>query len=137
MFHDYYDIIYQDYDYELDALTLEHYRQAFHLNNSSLLEIGCGTGRHTTLLSKYFESIYAIDIDPSMIERAKCRIEEEKIKNVSFSHCSALEIQPTLCDMACAFFNVINYLLEFNDLVLFSTALPAPSYLKGLWFLIL
>jgi ubiquinone/menaquinone biosynthesis C-methylase UbiE len=133
MYHEYYDIIYRDYDYALDTETLEYYRQAFHLNNSSLLEIGCGTGRHTALLSKYFTSIYAIDIDPCMIERAKLRIEQEKITNVSFSNCSALDLDPTPSDMACAFFNVINYILDFNDLILFFDRIARSLLPQGIF----
>lgn len=133
MYHDYYDIIHQDYDYNLDALALDHYRQVYHLKNASLLEIGCGTGRHTALLSKYFQSIYAVDIDPLMIERAQHRIAEEQIANVSFLNDSALELNLTPCDVACAFFNVINYVLSFDDLILFFDRIALSLFPQGIF----
>lgn len=41
------------------------------LNNKSILELGCGTGNWTNVLSKLGKEITAIDSSPSMIEIAK------------------------------------------------------------------
>ncbi len=50
----------------------------------TVLEIGCGQGRGTELIRRYFEpaKLYAIDLDENMIARAKRRVDDD---NVSFS----------------------------------------------------
>jgi SAM-dependent methyltransferase len=116
----YYDIVYQGYDYELDVETLSRFCETGGANFSNLLEIGCGTAKHTALLARKFENVFAIDIDSAMVKKAEQYLSELEIKNVSLFHLSALEL-PTidlpLCSVACAFFNVINYILDFESLV--------------------
>ena len=47
----------------------------------NILEIGCGTGSHTALLSEYFKdsSITAIDVSPGMVDIAKKKINDPRI----------------------------------------------------------
>ena len=52
------------------------------LHFNSILEIGCGTGKNTSFLSRIGISLHAIDFSPGMIEKAK---EKVKAKNVKFS----------------------------------------------------
>jgi len=134
MYHDYYDIIHGDYDYDLDIGVVDDYCKIHNLNYLNLLEVGCGTGKHTALLSKHFKSIFAIDIDPQMIERAKEHILRLGITNVLFFHRSALELQKigiNLCGIACSFFNVINYVLDFDSLVQFFCGIASSLSSSG------
>lgn len=48
----------------------------------SLLDIGCGIGRMTAPLAKYFERAVGVDVSPQMVERARALHEETS--NVSF-----------------------------------------------------
>lgn len=48
----------------------------------STLEIGCGTGKNTPLLSKISDNVHAIDLSPAMVERAK---EKKCLENVTFT----------------------------------------------------
>lgn len=41
------------------------------LNCKSVVEIGCGTGKNTLLLSQIAQTVYAVDFSASMIEKAK------------------------------------------------------------------
>lgn len=52
------------------------------LKFNSILEIGCGTGKNTELLSRIAEKVYAFDFSPEMISKAKEKI---KSKNVLFT----------------------------------------------------
>lgn len=63
----YYDLLYKDKDYDLEA----NYIADILDNAKNILELGCGTGRHASLLVKKGYKIHGIDISKSMIEKAK------------------------------------------------------------------
>ena len=44
------------------------------LRCKSVVEIGCGTGKNTLLLSQIAETVYALDFSESMIEKAKKKV---------------------------------------------------------------
>src|SRR4051812_47398946 len=46
----------------------------------SVLEIGCGTGKNTSLLTQVAESVNAMDFSEAMIERARRRVLSDKVK---------------------------------------------------------
>jgi ubiquinone/menaquinone biosynthesis C-methylase UbiE len=48
----------------------------------SALDIGCGTGEFSRLLSKRFEEVIATDLSPNMIEVAKQR--SRQFSNIDF-----------------------------------------------------
>jgi ubiquinone/menaquinone biosynthesis C-methylase UbiE len=52
------------------------------LHFTSILEIGCGTGKNTSFLALIGESVHAIDFSQGMIEKAKEKVQAE---NVQFS----------------------------------------------------
>jgi ubiquinone/menaquinone biosynthesis C-methylase UbiE len=52
------------------------------LHFTTILEIGCGTGKNTAFLAQIGESIYAVDFSEGMIAKAK---EKVQAKNVQFS----------------------------------------------------
>lgn len=49
------------------------------------LDLGCGTGRLSIILSPFFDKVDAFDISQSMLERAIAKKEKLNIGNVSFS----------------------------------------------------
>ena len=53
--------------------------ERYGVDNNSCLEIGCGAGRITLHLSKYFKSIYAIDVSKEMIDYARKRINNPRV----------------------------------------------------------
>lgn len=55
-----------------------------------VVDVGCGTGRHTFKLAEYFSEIYAYDFSPKMIVQAK---KEKKKRNISNVHFSVADIE--------------------------------------------
>eukprot|EP00127_Corallochytrium_limacisporum_P003344 Clim_evm33s148 gene=Clim_evmTU33s148 len=51
--------------------------------DQTLLEFGCGTGNLCLKLSEQLGHIYGVDISKNMLEKAKVKIEEKGIKNVT------------------------------------------------------
>lgn len=136
MYHDYYDIIHQDYDYHLDLAIVENCISTYNLPSNNLLEVGCGTGKHTALLSKLFQKISAFDSDIQMIQRAKEYIDNLTLKNIQFFCGSALELRKFKLppfDVSCAFFNVINYVLDFDALTQLFTSVAYSITSSGVW----
>ncbi len=52
------------------------------LNNTTILEIGCGTGRMTEYMAWYFKKVIGIDISGEMIRQAKERLKGKN--NIEF-----------------------------------------------------
>ena len=46
----------------------------------TVLEIGCGTGKNTTLLAEIAGRVHALDFSEAMIERARRRVPAERVK---------------------------------------------------------
>lgn len=49
------------------------------LRCKSVIEIGCGTGKNTILLSQIAETVHAIDFSESMIEKAKEKVNSDNV----------------------------------------------------------
>lgn len=71
------------------------------LTGHSLLEIACGTGYWTTLLSRVAASILATDINPSVIDVALRK--EYAVGRVSFKRCDAYELTALPGEFSAAF----------------------------------
>lgn len=114
MYTPYYDILFKDKDYKRDVLRYIDYLGDQYDRSNSVLEIGCGTGSHTAILSSHFAQVYAHDIDDKMIDIA---IQKNKHSNIQFIS-GALDESKALDEVrsACAFFNVINYIQTERDL---------------------
>ena len=55
---------------EIDSVMKEIEKLNFKISNTRSLDFGCGVGRVTQALSKYFDTVDGVDIAPSMIELA-------------------------------------------------------------------
>jgi SAM-dependent methyltransferase len=53
--------------------------QAYRLDTTSCLEIACGAGRITKPMTSAFDHVYAIDISPSMIAKAREHVGDENV----------------------------------------------------------
>lgn len=68
-----------DYSEEMIKLLVDE----FNLNGQGrLLDIGCGTGKISIPLHKYFTEVIGIDISLDMLEEAKTLSRNQKIKNI-------------------------------------------------------
>ena len=87
---------------DLDQVVTE--KTLANLRCKSILEIGCGTGKNTRLLSRIGEKIEAVDFSEGMISLAK---EKLKSSNVTFSvadithpwHCDNSSVDLIVCNL--------------------------------------
>ena len=65
---------------DLDQIATQEMLEDLRFN--AVLEMGCGTGKNTSLLSKISKTVHAVDFSESMIEKAR---EKTGFRNVKFT----------------------------------------------------
>lgn len=115
---EYYDLIYQDKDYEKECDFIEEIFQNFSSNPvKTIFDGGCGTGGHAILLARRGYEVTGIDNSEIMIKRAK---EKAGRANLSLSlHVADLR-QLNLSrrfDACICMFAVMDYITETKDVL--------------------
>jgi len=97
----------------------EHYhRYAFAkrlVKNKKVLDIACGEGYGSYILSHYAQSVVAVDIDPLTIEHAKNKYE---IKNLTFieGSCLSIPLEDASIDVVISF-ETLEHLAEQSEML--------------------
>ena len=115
---DYYNLFYKDKDYQLEAKYIHKKIQEYKLNANSILELGCGTGKHAINLAKYGYKILGIDKSLSMLEKTI------KAKNLEFQKGDIKELKlKNKFDCVISLFHVMSYQITNESLIsVFKTA---------------
>ena len=117
-FSKYYDELYSHLDYEAEC---EHLIKIFNRYCASparsILDLGCGTGKHALILAEKGYHVTGIDMSKGQIESAKKKSEQSNARdNLDFIHSDmrdfSLEIQ---FDVSVSLFGSFCYLLEDDD----------------------
>jgi SAM-dependent methyltransferase len=115
----FYDLIYQDKDYAAEVAFISSLIGKYCFNHDSvkILDLACGTGRHTQLLASMGYSVEGSDISAHMIRVAKERAENLDLPiryyNESFQTCDRIDQK---YDVVIAMFSAIGYLTDYRDL---------------------
>ncbi|MCF8241314.1 MAG: class I SAM-dependent methyltransferase [Melioribacteraceae bacterium] len=64
--------------------------------NSTLIDIGCGTGRLTTQIAGKCKSVTGIDLSSKNIELAKSKLTGSPYKNIEFIHTNAADLNGSI-----------------------------------------
>jgi 2-polyprenyl-3-methyl-5-hydroxy-6-metoxy-1,4-benzoquinol methylase len=115
-FSQYYDIIHAEKKYEFECELIKKYSNGF----DSALDIGCGTGNHSKILSKDFTQIIGCDFSESMLNVAREKFEKSKIRNVQFVNTNLENIKENF-DTVISMFNVVNHIHSLDELINFFT----------------
>jgi SAM-dependent methyltransferase len=70
----YYDLLYRDKDYRGEAAYIHALIEKHRPGAQSLLDLGCGTGRHASLLAERGYDVTGVDRSPAMLAEARARI---------------------------------------------------------------
>ena len=60
---------------------------------STVLDVGCGTGRFSFQLSEHCQSIVGVDLSSKNISVAESNLKSSNISNISFVHGNAIDLQ--------------------------------------------
>lgn len=139
----YYDLLYQDKDYQAETEFIFQLLQKFAPGSSSILELGCGTGIHAGLLAEKGYSVTGVDVSESMLVAAQERLvtlpaaQQAKLKFVS-GDVRTVRAEATF-DVVLSLFHVVSYQTSNEDLEqMFTTAKmhlkPGGIFLFDCWY---
>ena len=135
---DFYDTIAVDYDAEQDAPNFRFVRepekkliQTFFekedFSNTSILEIGAGTGRFSLLFAAACKSYTAVDLSPVMLQQLTQKAEQEHITNITTIEGDFLQIPISDNFDYIVSFTAIEYILDKKTLFQKMAQLLKPS----------
>lgn len=121
----YYDLLYRDKDYAAEAVFVgDLLQQHGGIASGSLLELGCGTGKHAEYLARLGYRIHGVDMSTTMIESACSRIPTEFKKQLSFEVGDVRSVRVGCkFDAVISLFHVASYQTSNRDIsAMFATA---------------
>lgn len=116
----YYDLLYRDKDYIEESDFIRRLIQTHAPNAQSILELGCGTGVHATLLADEGFKIHGVDVSPQMLKFAEdrhSRLNEKMAEKLLFTEGDIRKIRlDEKFDVVLSLFHVISYQTTNADL---------------------
>lgn len=109
----YYNLFYREKDYAGETAFIDGLIRKYRPAAQTILDLGCGTGRHALLLAAEGYAVTGVDRSREMLARA----ETQAHKRVSFQQGDIRKIRlDRTFDIAVSLFHVISYLPENRDL---------------------
>ena len=107
----YYDLLYQDKDYDAEVDYINQLINLYNPNAKSLLNMGCGTGKHDLLLLEEGFDIVGFDISKKMISEAnKAKVKRLNKSSINFIEGNIQSIRlKNKFDVITSLFHVISY----------------------------
>lgn len=138
----YYDLFYGEKDYAGEAAFVDGLLGTHAAAAASVLEIGCGTGRHALELADRGYSVHGIDLSEGMLERAaELRAGAgARAESISFEYGDAREYRSgRTFDAVISLFHVMSYQTTNGDLLAsFRTAAahlePGGIFVFDCWY---
>lgn len=121
LYSKYYDLLYVQKDYRAEARYVFDELENQATGRKTVLELGCGTGRHATELASLGYQVHGIDLSSSMLDAAKQRIVQlppEIRSRLSFDSGDVRSYRAQrLFDAAISLFHVFSYQTSNRDLL--------------------
>ncbi|OFY26932.1 MAG: hypothetical protein A2X09_15105 [Bacteroidetes bacterium GWF2_43_11] len=112
----YYDLLYKDKDYKNEAKYITQLLKKYKPSAKTILELGCGTGKHAKMFEENGFRVLGIDISETMIHKAMTLANE----NLSFNLGDAKTYRiDTEFDSVLSLFHVASYQKTDDDLLNF------------------
>lgn len=121
----YYDLLYRDKDYTLEADYISSLLFRFGGKVRSVLELGCGTGKHAMLLAASGMRVTGVEFSETMLHEACLRAESLGPSQGTFTPVAgdARSVRLGRFDAVISLFHVVSYQVSNEDaLAIFRTA---------------
>lgn len=130
-----YDLLYGDKDYEKEAAYIHDLIQRFAPKAQRILELGCGSGRYTSILARYGYDICGLDLSASMIDIARKKYPQIPFKVANITDFTLDE----KFDVIISFFHVMSYQCSNESLCasfanIFKHLKPNGVFLFDCWY---
>ena len=128
----YYDLLYQDKDYVGETQFIQQLVKTYALLAEKILDLGCGTGIHATLLAKQGYQVQGVDISQEMLQKASDRLSHlppDLVSRLKFTHgdIRTVRLNQTF-DVVLSLFHVVSYQTINEDLL--ATIATVKEHLK-------
>lgn len=110
----YYNLLYKDKEYSREVEYVSNLINKYNPNSKTILDLGCGTGRHDEFFVKRGYSVCGIDISEKMLEEANKLAEKGKLSFFK-GDIRNLELNQQF-DVVISLFHVISYQTTNEDL---------------------
>lgn len=109
----YYDLLYTDKNYEEEALYIHSLIKKYNPQSSTLLDLGCGTGKHVNVFSLLNYKVVGIDRSTEMLDLARLNAPQ----SIEFYNgdLRTMRLQRKF-DVVASLFDVMSYQVEDIDL---------------------
>jgi SAM-dependent methyltransferase len=140
---DYYELLYQDKDYHGEAKFIQNILLTYAPKACQLLELGCGTGKHATLLAEKGFQVHGVDRSARMLQQANnnlLQILPEIATNLQFTNGDIQHIRLNQkFDAIISLFHVMSYqVTNENLLATFATVKehlnPGSIFVFDVWY---
>lgn len=133
----YYNLLYRDKDYAGEADYIDSLIKRYKPDAKSILDLGCGTGRHAALLAQTGYKVHGIDMSKDMLAVANESTDGEHIV-FSCDDVRLARLDKTF-DVVVSLFHVISYQTSNDDLLkAFTTAYehlnPGGVFIFDCWY---
>ena len=109
LYSQYYDLLYQDKDYFAEVDYIDNLIRSHSSDAMTILDLGCGTGRHDELLCDKGYILHGVDISEEMLEVAESRRKDKEDKlTFSQSDITQLHLNQKF-DTVVSLFHVMSY----------------------------
>lgn len=117
LYSQYYDLLYSDKNYKAEVDYVEGLIKVHTEDAKSLLDMGCGTGKHAELFCEKGYKVHGIDLSQEMLEIAETR-RKGKEDRLSFSHSNIQELNLNKkFDAVVSLFHVMSYQSSNEELI--------------------
>ena len=109
LYSKYYDLLYQDKDYQSEVEYIISLIQNHTSKVQTILDLGCGTGKHDELLCEEGYNIHGVDISEEMLKLAELR-RKGRENNLTFSRMDIARLNlGRKFDVIISLFHVLSY----------------------------
>ena len=117
LYSEYYDLIYSDKDYNSEVKYIDDLIKKKSRNCKTILDIGCGTGKHAELLCDKGYKVLGVDLSKDMLEIAESR-RKGKEDRLAFGHSNIQELNLNKkFDVVVSLFHVMSYQNSNDELI--------------------
>ena len=117
LYSQYYDLLYSDKDYIGEVEYVNSLIKENSENTQTILDMGCGTGKHASLLCDKGYKVHGIDLSENMLEIARIRSRNrEHLLSFSKSNVIDLELNQKF-DAVISLFHVMSYQITNNEII--------------------